>query len=153
MQNYSSEQRQSISHYPTTQPNSMAQMSSWEANRFSVSQEIPRILWSPRVRYGIHKNTPPVPILRQTNQVYAPFPPLKIYFDIIFHLRLGLPSCVVIFPVCTSPVLHACYTPPSIQFFLIWLHESRLVRITSHQCTAHTHNYNWNNSLFYQLDA
>jgi hypothetical protein len=28
---------------------SMEQSPSWEANRFSVSQEIPRILWNPKV--------------------------------------------------------------------------------------------------------
>jgi len=27
----------------------------WEANKFSASQEIPRILWNPEVQYHIHK--------------------------------------------------------------------------------------------------
>ena len=33
----------------------MEQSPSWEANRFSATQEISRILWNPRVHYHIHK--------------------------------------------------------------------------------------------------
>ena len=44
---------------------SMEQSCSWEANWFSASQEIARILRNPKVRYRIRKSPPPLPILSQ----------------------------------------------------------------------------------------
>jgi len=54
----------------------MEQSPVWETNRFSASQEIPRILWNPNVHYHIHKWPPPVPTLCQIDPVPCPHIPL-----------------------------------------------------------------------------
>ena len=51
---------------------SMVQSTSWAANWFAATQEIPRISRSPKVHYRTHKGPPPVSILAQPNPVHIP---------------------------------------------------------------------------------
>jgi len=74
---------------------SMEQSPSWEADRFSASQEIPHILRNPKVHYRIHKCPPTVPIMSQ----FDPFRALTSHsrrslLILSSRLRLGLPSCL-----------------------------------------------------------
>ena len=85
----------------------MEQSPYWEGNRFSASQEIPRILWNPNVHYRSHKCPPPVPILSQIYPVHTPTFRRSILI-LSSHLRLGLPSSL--FP--SGFPTKTLYTPP-----------------------------------------
>ena len=60
---------------------------SCEAIRSSSTQEIPRILWNPKVHYRIHNSLQRVPILRQINLVHTPPPPL--------HSNVEIPASLI----------------------------------------------------------
>jgi hypothetical protein len=113
----------------------MEQGPSWEANRFAPSQEIPRILWKPKVHYRIHKCPPPLSILSQLNPVHTPTSSLsKIRLNIIilstpkytkWSLFLRLPH--------QNPV-HASPLPPLTYYgnkYLNYMEKQRDVIITS----------------------
>ena len=112
---------------------SKEQNSSWEANRFSASQEIPRILWKPKVHYRIYKS------LSWARSIQS-MPPHSICWRsslILFsRLRLGLPSGLFLsgFPTKTlyEPLLsslpYVLHAPPI--SFSIWSPEQYWVRST-----------------------
>ena len=71
----------------------MEQSPSWEANRFSASQEIPHILWNPKVHYRTHTCLPPFHILSQIDPILSLNPTFRRSILILSsHLSFGFPS-------------------------------------------------------------
>ena len=65
-----------------------------EANRFSASEEIPRISWNAKFHHCIHKCPPPVPIYSQLYPAHIPTSRfLKIHLNIILPPMLGSSKC------------------------------------------------------------
>ena len=77
---------------------SMEQRPSWEANRFSDSQGISRVLWNLKLHYRIYNSQAPDPILSQINPVQVPTSHfLKTYLE-YYH-----PICAWVFQVVSFP--------------------------------------------------
>jgi len=111
----------------------MQQSPSWEANQFSASQVISRVLWIPQIHCQIYKYPPPVPIQSHLDPVYTPTSHFqKIHLILSSHLRLDLPIGLSRRfphqnPVYAFPLTHNRYMPsPS--------HSSRFY---------HPHNIGW----------
>jgi hypothetical protein len=87
---------------------------SWEATNCAATQEIPSILWNPKVHYRVHKSPPLVLILSQINPIHS----LSLRSIIILstHLHLGLPSGLLPSGLPTN-ILHAFFSPYSINWF------------------------------------
>jgi hypothetical protein len=98
---------------------------SWEANRRSASERIPRVLWNPNVHYRVHMSPSLVSIQGLLNPVHTLTP---YFFKTILiwssYLRLGLP-CALFFSrfstkVCIVVSSPLCVLHVPISFFLMW---------------------------------
>jgi hypothetical protein len=83
----------------------------WEANNLSASQQIPCILWNPKVYYRVQKWQPLVLILSQMYPQSTPIP-LRYTQVLPSHLRLRLPCGL--FP-SGFPIKYTCISHPPIR--------------------------------------
>jgi hypothetical protein len=57
---------------------------SWAAANCAATQELPSILWNPKVQYRVHKSPPLLPVLSHMNPIHAiPSYLSKIHFNIV----------------------------------------------------------------------
>jgi hypothetical protein len=76
----------------------------------STSQEIHRILWSPKVHYRVHMN--PSLILSQMNPVHAPKPHfLQIHFNIILQSTSRSSEWFLLIRLCDRNCLRVSFLP------------------------------------------
>jgi hypothetical protein len=88
---------------------------SWEASSCAATEELSNILWNPKVHYCVHRSPPLVAILSQTNTAHTTAY-IKINFNIIHHLRPGLPSGLppsgfptnILYTFLFSPIRSTC---------------------------------------------
>jgi len=113
---------------------SLEKSPSWEANRFAATQEIPRILWNPKVHHRLHKCPPPVPILSQLDPVHNPtFYFLKIHLIIVLPSTPGSPQWSLSLRVPYQNPVHAFPLP----------HTSYMPRPSHSSWFYHSHNIGW----------
>jgi len=84
----------------------------WEANSRSTSQNIPRLLWNPKVHYRVHSSLQLVPILIQRQQVHT-FPPCtpktQMFAFLISAMRATSLSLLIILDLITQIIFGEAY--------------------------------------------
>ena len=90
---------------------------SWRANSSTACQEIPHILWNPKVQYCIYKRLPPVPVQSHIDPVHASHC-ISLRSILVLSSIFGHVFPVVSFPQASPPKLcmhlsspYTCHMP------------------------------------------
>ena len=108
---------------------------SWESNRSSASQEIPRIVWNPKVHRRIHKCLTHLS-LSWVNSIQSMPSHLTSWRSILIlfsHLRLGLPSGLFPSDFPTETLYTPLYSP----------HTCYMHRLSHYSRFDHPNNIVW----------
>jgi hypothetical protein len=124
----------------------MEQCPSWETNRFSVTREIPRILWNLKDLYRLQKDPPIDPILSLIKPAHtSPFHFLTIHFNITFSHTPGSStwSPSLRFPhqkPCMHPPLPNAYyvpSPSNSSYLITWtIFSEQYTSLSSSSCSV-----------------
>ena len=113
---------------------SMGHSPSWEANRFSASQEIPRILWNPKVHSAFTNDRHLSLSWASSIQSVPPHPTSwRLVLILSSHLRLGLPSGLVPSGFPTKFLYTSLLSP----------HTRYMPRPSHSSLLDHPHNIGW----------
>jgi hypothetical protein len=122
---------------------------SWDPANCAATQEIPSVLWNPKVHYRVHKSPPLVPTQNQINPIRTIPPYLsKIHLNIVhpstsWSSQWSLPLWISHqYPICIPLLPHSYYKPcpshpPWLEFYSTRKKEVHVV-VLRHSYCAHS---------------